>query len=325
MTGVPEVRAYIRARGRRPASWTDRYALLAGAAILVLLLGPLAGGILASIAREAEPSRACAGLALVALAYAGFLALARAFGPVALPAADAAWLVLSPLPRRGVLARTAAILLALALAGGVALGIALLAAFGAPDHTTARLIVAVALGAAATAGGMAAAVLAQASPAWDAWAQAAIAGAVSVAVLAVVLGNGPGRSLLASAADAPVALGAALAAACAAVAALLLRLAWGALDRVPARALLDASTRTGHVVAASVVLEPGALTWIAEDSHWRGRTVRSRPWPVALGRTGSGAAAIAWLDWRRLARRPGRVIILLGLAALPALAAQAGL
>ncbi|MFB4315945.1 DUF6297 family protein [Actinomadura sp. 21ATH] len=321
MTGVAEVRAYVRARGRKRASWSDRYSLLAGAAVLVLLLGPLAGEALGSIAREAQPARAGAGLALAALAYAGYLALARMFGPVALPAADAAWLVLSPLPRRGVLARTAAILLVLALAGGVALGVALLAAFGAPDHTAARLAVAVALGAAATAGGTAAAVLAQASPSWDAWAQAMIAGAVSAAVLAVVLGNGPGRSLLAAAAGAPVSLGAALAAACAAAAALPLRLAWGALDRVPARSLLDASTRTGHVVAASVVMEPGALTWIAEDAHWRGRTVRSRPWPRRTG----GAAAIARLDWRRLRRRPGRVLAVLALAALPALAAQAGL
>ncbi|MEV0668508.1 DUF6297 family protein [Actinomadura luteofluorescens] len=315
------VRTHIRTRGRKPAGWADRYALLAGVVVAALVLGRSAVAALSSIAGEVEPVRASAGLTLVTLTYTGFLALARIFGPVALPAADAAWLVLSPLPRRGVLGRTSLILLVLSLVGGAALGVALLTAIGMPDHTTARLITAMVLGTAATAGAMAIAVLAQSSPPWDTWLQALIVSLVCTAVIAVVLGNGPWRHLLAAVAAAPVSLGAALATSCAATTALLLRLAWGALNRFPARALLDASTRTSIVVAASVVLEPGALTWIAEDAYWRGRIVRSRPWPAAL--TGR-AAALAWIDWRRLARRPRRLCALFALAALPALAAAAG-
>ncbi|MEO3826021.1 DUF6297 family protein [Actinomadura sp. B10D3] len=321
MTGVWAVRRYIRGRGRARASWTDRYTILAGTVMLAVPLWQLAQAAVSSLAREFEPSRAGAGLALVALTYAGLLALARTFGPVSVSAADAAWLVLSPLPRRGVLGRTASILLILALAGGAVLGVALLAALGAPDHAMPRLVIAVVLGACAVVGGTASAVLAQSSPVWDALTQALIAGAVSASVIAVALGNGPGRNLLAAVADAPVSLGAALAATCAAVTALLLRLAWGALGRIPARPLLDASRRTGHVAAAWVVLDPGALTWIAEDHHWRGRLLRSRPWPARP----AAPAAVAWADWRRLARRPRRIGVLLASTALPALAAMAGI
>ncbi|MDL4777472.1 DUF6297 family protein [Actinomadura xylanilytica] len=331
MTQVHLVRAFIRTRtrGRRAPTWTDRYALIAGLALAVLSLGRLALVSVTSIARQAEPSRIGAGLALAGLGYAGFLALARAFGPVATSAADAAWLVLSPLPRRGVLGRPAAVLLLVALPGGAALGVALLAALGLPDDPAVRLITAVVLGVSAAAGGMATAVLAQSSQAWDAWLQGAIAGVLAAAVLAAVLGSGPGRHMLASVAGAPVSLGAALAASCAATAALLLRSAWGALERIPARALLASSTRAGHVAGASAALDPGILTWIAEDAHWRGRALRSRPWPAPLtrraasGTAASPALALAWPDWRRLGRRPGRLSAVLASAALPALTAQA--
>ncbi|MBE1534684.1 DUF6297 family protein [Actinomadura algeriensis] len=315
MSGVPTVRGYLRAHGRTSASWTDWYTRVAGALFIAVTLGGVVRTALPSAAREVEPSQAGAGVALIALAYAGFLTLARRFGPVALPAADAAWLVLSPLPRRGVLGRSTTLLLVIALVGGAALGLALFAVVGAADPV--RLAAALVLGVAVTAGGTATAVLAQASPPWDAWLQTVIVASAAVAVLAI----GPGREPAASAADAPMSLVTATAVAGAAASALLLRLAWGALPRIPARSLLDASTRTGHVATAAAVLDPAALAGIAEDAHWRGRLVRSRPWPGRLRRP---AAALAWFDWRRLSRRPGRLCGIAASAALPALVAAAG-
>lgn len=320
MSGVRAARGYLRAHRRTSAGWTDWYTRAAVALFAAALLGGSLGSVLPSAARDVDPSQAGAGLALVALAYAGFLTLARRFGPVALPAADASWLLLSPLPRRGVLARSAAALLVLALAAGAVLGVALLAVLGLPGDAPAALAGAVLPAVAATVGGAAAAVLAQASPPWDTGLQALIAGSTAAAAAALLLGAGPGREVRAAVADATPAAGPALAVAGAVAAALLLRLAWRALDRVPARSILDASTRTGHVTAATVGLDPAALTWIAEEAHWRGRTLRSRPWPARAARP----AALAWIDWRRLARRPGLLCALLASAAGPALAVAAG-
>ncbi|MDL4817204.1 hypothetical protein [Actinomadura opuntiae] len=144
-----------------------------------------------------------------------------------------------------------------------------------------RLIIAVVLGTAATADGVAMAVLAQSSPPLGTWLQAPIVGMVCAAVTAVVLGNAPGGICSPRRRPRRCRCARGLAASCATGAPLLLRLAWGALDRVPARALLDASALAGHVVAASVVLEPGAPTWIAEDPHWRGRIGLARLFGVA--------------------------------------------
>ncbi|GAA1441629.1 hypothetical protein GCM10009602_16940 [Nocardiopsis tropica] len=76
----------------------------------------------------------------------------------------------------------------------------------------------------------------------------------------------------------------------------------------------------GFAAGAFVVMDPGSLTLAAEDAHWRSRVLRSRPWPSRL----RGAAAVAWLDWRRLARRPGRLALMAAAAALPVLAERAG-
>ncbi|MEU0484333.1 DUF6297 family protein [Streptosporangium sp. NPDC006013] len=338
MNEVQAVRALIRSGGRAPMSWSDRYVALFGLAMAGAVLAQPVASALATMAGQADPSRLGAGVALIALAYAGFLALARTLGPVALPAADAAWLLLSPLPRRAVLGRSAVILLAISSLAGAGLGLALLAVLGAPDQLTPRLVTAVLLGVSAAVGGMATAVLAQSSQHWDSWLQGALVVLAIVAALATVLGSGPGRHLLVAVADAPVSLGAASVALCGTVTALLVRRAWAALGRVHARTVLAASTRAGGVAAATVVLEFGALTWIAEDGHWRGRTLRSRPWPAPLSGALSGALswpmprllrplsaplALAWQDWRRLGRRPGRLAALLAAAALPALAAQA--
>ncbi|SEG54150.1 hypothetical protein SAMN04489712_106139 [Thermomonospora echinospora] len=301
-------------------TWTDRYCTAFGIAVALVLLAPALDEVLAGLTRQVDPSRMGAGVALAALAYAGYLVLARTFGPVAVSAADAAWLLLSPLPRRGVLRKTVGILLAVALLTGLALGVGLLSALGAPDPFMVRLLTAGVLGISATTGGMAVAVLAQASQSWDTWLLAMIIAVVVLAVLAAVLGGGPWRPLLSAVAGAPACVGSAVAVVAATATAVLVRLAWAALERVPARSILAASTRTGQVVTATVLLDPGTLTWIAEDEHWRRRRLRSRPLPRRL----PAPLAPAWPDWRRAARRPGRSALLLASAALPALAARAG-
>ncbi|WP_432923044.1 DUF6297 family protein [Microbispora sp. CA-135349] len=314
--------AFLRAHRGRPATWSDRYTRVFGLLVAAAVLGRPVADALAGLARHADPARLGAGLALVAAAYAGLLALARALGPVVLPAADAAWLVTSPLPRRAVLGRTALLLLSAAALAGAALGLAALSVFGAPDQLGARLAAALLLGVAASVGGMATAVLGQQSPASDARLQFLIGGAAFVAVLAAVLGAGPGRRILAAVAEAPASLGAAVAGLASVLAAFLVRRAWAALDRIPAREILASSTRTARVTSAATLLDPGMLTWVAEDVHWRGRALRSRPWPRLVSRLGP-APALAWQEWLRVARRPGRLAALLGAAALPAVCADA--
>ncbi|WP_309240217.1 DUF6297 family protein [Actinomadura sp. J1-007] len=316
------VRGLVRSR-RRERTWTDRYTILFGAAVAFVLAAPAAGRAVGAVPGAADPARAGAGLALIALLVAGALAAARAFGPVALSPADAAWLLLSPLPRRAVLRRSALILLAVSAVAGVALGVALLAALGAPDHATLRLLAALAVGAATAVGGTSAAVLAQASHRWDAWLLAAIGVALAAAALAAVTSMGPGRHLTTAIAAAPVPAWLAAASASAAAAAVAAR-AWTALGRIPARVLLDASTRSGNATAAALNLDPATLTWIAEDARWRGRRLRSRPWPAAFGPVRvRGALAVAWQEWRRLSRRPVRLALLAAACAVPALTARA--
>ncbi|MEU9024195.1 hypothetical protein [Actinomadura sp. NPDC048394] len=104
---------------------------------------------------------------------------------------------------------------------------------------------------------MAAAVLAQASSAWDGWLVAAIVVVVVLAVLGAVHGVATPSPAVTTAA----------ASACAVAAAALARRAWTALERIPAHRILEASARTGNVATAAVVMDPGALTWIIEDAH----------------------------------------------------------
>ncbi|RBQ17120.1 hypothetical protein DP939_26970 [Spongiactinospora rosea] len=312
---VLAVRAYVRSRRQdhpRPRSWSDRYAAVFGLAMAAVLLAHPLSLALGAVARQADPARIVPGLILVVLALGAFLAAARALGPVAVSAADAAWLVLSPLPRRAVLSRSAGILLAVALAAGVAIGFGLLAVLGPESGLAAAVLTSAVLGMSASAGGMALSVLAQADPGWDrAW-PAAVLTLVVLVVLAAVFVPVPGS------------------AAAVVAAALLARRAWAALTRLPAASVLAASTRAGHLAAGTAGLDPSTLTWIAEDNHWRSRVLRSRPWPALLTTARRGfrtSLAPAWYDWRRFARRPLRAVALAASAALPALAApdQGGL
>ncbi len=310
------VRAYLRSRGRLPASLMDRYVSVFSLLMLIAVAGQPLSGMFAGLAVPADPARMGAGVALLALTLAGFLAAARAAGPVLLPGADASWLLLSPLNRRHLLGRTARVLLGVAVVAGALLGIGLLAVLGAPDQHVWRVLGALVVGVSAAVGGMALAVLGQASQSWRFW----LTGAVAVLlVLAVVAVTGRLRTVLAIAASAPLPAVTAAAAGAALLSGLLVRQAWTSLDRIPTRALMAASTRAGHVAGAAVSLDPGALTWIAEDNHWRARKLGSRRWPSL-----PAPFALAWQDWRRLGRRPGRLAAMAATAALPAVLAQAG-
>ncbi|MEU6712502.1 DUF6297 family protein [Nonomuraea sp. NPDC046802] len=320
MTGIEgsvrPVRAYLRSRGRTRASLLDRYVSGFGLAMLAAVLGQPLTTVISGLAGPVEPGRMGAGAALLALALAGFLAAARAAGPVMVPGSDASWLVLSPLSRRGLLGRTGRVLLVVAVVAGVLLGVGLVAALGAPDQLVWRLLGALVLGVSVSVGGMALAVLGQASQSWQVWLTAAM---VALLVLAVVFVTGQVRTVLAIAAAAPLTAVAAAASGAVVASALLVRQAWTSLERIPARALLKGSTRAGHLATATVGLDPSALTWVVEDNHWKARTLTSRPWPSL-----SAPLAPAWQDWRRAGRRPGRLAVMFGSAALPAVLAQAG-
>lgn len=320
MKGAAKIRALVRARGRRRRTWSDRYITLLSLGLLVVLVSPVIGRAVSAVPSDVDPARASAGLALIVLLLAGALALARVVGPVGVSAADAAWLVLSPLPRRNVLAHTLLILVAVCAVVGAILGLALLSVFGAPDALTLRLFASVGLGMSWTLGGMAATVLAQALQSWGDRLVAVLVALVVVAVAVAVMSMGPGRGALVGIASAPLAAWTAAASVSAVVAAGLVWRAWVVVARIPARAVLEASTRVGLAAGALVVMDPSSLTWIAEEAYWRSRVLRSRVWPLRL----RGAAAVAWLDWLRLARRPGRLALMAAATVLPVLVARAG-
>ncbi|MFC5825433.1 DUF6297 family protein [Nonomuraea insulae] len=316
MTTVREVRAYVRARGPARTSVLDRYVTVFALVMAIVVFGQPLSGVFAGLAGPVDPARMGAGVALLALALAGFLGAARSAGPVLLPGPDASWLLPSPLNRRHLLGRTARLLGLVAVLAGLLLGAGLLAVLGAPDQLVWRVLGALVLGVSATVGGMALAALGQAAQSWQVWLTGTMA---ALLVLAAVAVTGQLRTVLAIAASAPGPAVAAAVSAAAVVSGLLARRAWASLDRIPTRTLVTASTRAGHVASAAVSLDPGALTWIAEDNHWRARKLTSRRWPSL-----PAPFALAWHDWRRLGRRPGRLAAIAATAALPAVLAQAG-
>ncbi|MGW0806760.1 DUF6297 family protein [Nonomuraea sp. NPDC002799] len=313
---VRTVRAYLASRRRARPSLVDRYVAGFTLALLTAVLGQPLSTTISGLGVPADPGRMGAGAALLALGLAGLLAAARAAGPVLVPAADASWLILSPLNRRSLLGRTGRMLFMVAIPAGVVLGFGLVAALGAPDQLVWRLLGALAVGVSASVGVMALAVLGQASQSWQVWSTAAMA---ALLVLAVVLVSGQARVVLTVAASASVPMVAAAASGAVAASALLARQAWAALGRIPARTVIAGSTRAGHLANAAAGLDPSGLTWIAEDNHWRARKLSSRRWPSL-----PAPLALAWHDWRRVARRPGRLAVMSGTAALPAVLAQAG-
>ena len=266
-------------------------------------------------------------------AAAGLLILAQALGPLALSPADACWLLLTPLDRRDVLRRPAATTAAAsAVAGGAlgVLGLAMAGPFLRPHPGTHRvpwawLVLAAVGGAGFLVAAVLAAVLAQPWPRWRARLRAAGAVVGAVAMVGAVTGErlaGVSRAVtgrFAVLSTGTFGLIAAVAVAAACVAALLVR---RMLPRFPAGVVRADSARAGTTLMAAAFLNVSLLTWIAEDSHWRGRRLASRPWP-RLGAFAPGlspAFVLAWADWRRLARRPAVLTALAVSTLAPALA-----
>jgi uncharacterized protein DUF6297 len=327
------VRAFIRRRRHRP--WYDWYSTAFAAVLAVILLwdllaqpfGRLTGAGGAGSAQAA--AQAMAGAALVAGAAAGLFVLAQALGPLALSPADAAWLLLTPLDRREVLRRPAAVTAGIAAAAGAALGVLALAMAGpflrlpAGAHRVpgAWLVLAAAGGAGFFTAAVLAGVLAQPRPRW----RVRLRTAAAIAGVAVTAGAVAGErwdvvpravtGWFAGLDTETFGLVAVVAAAVAGATVLLVR---RMLPRFPAGLVRAGSARAGTVLLAAAFLNVPLLTWMAEDSHWRGRRLESRPWPRR-----PPAFALAWADWRRLGRRPAVLAALAVSTLAPALAGPA--
>lgn len=326
---VAAVRSFIARRRRR--SWVDWY--VAGFALLIagiygsdFLASPLSRlGRSAShaAATHAAATQAVAGAGLVIGVGVGLLLLAQALGPLALSPADASWLLLTPLDRRVVLRRAALTVALLATVAGALLGVLGLAMAGPYLRLAASglpgswLFLSAIAGAGCCLAAVAAAALAQP------WARPrAVIRAVCLAVAVVAVAGAVAGERLSAVTRAvtavfgglstPVFETAALAAlALAAVAWLLL---WRRLSVFPAGVLRADSARSGRALLAAQFLNFSLLFWIAEDNHWRGRLLRSKPWPKL-----PPALTLAWADWRRLGRRPWPLAILAVASVIPAL------
>jgi hypothetical protein len=335
VTSVAQVRALTR-RGRT-GRWLDWYIAGFGALLAGIYLGSFLAAPFSRLARGGgalPPGQAETGLALVIASGAALLLLAQALGPLTLSPADASWLLMSPLERRGVLRRPA-----LAVAGSGVLAGAVLGAL-----------------AFAMAGPYVRQVTPHSLPGWVALATVAGAGLGLTAVLVatMVQASEPARRVLRAvglviaggaaftaagtdggglpqavvravaglsrgAADG-MAVVAVVAATCGAA------LAWRRLRDFPAGVLWADSARAGRTRLAAAFLNVELLSWIAEDNHWRRRALRSRPWPVlprGRWRAFAPAFALAWADWRRLARRRWTLVMLAASTVAPLLAAGA--
>jgi hypothetical protein len=358
---VAEVRSFVGKRRRRP--WYDWYSMGFAVVLTVILLWDLLAQPFGRLSGHgvAAPSQAVAGAALVAAAADGLLMLAQALGPLVLSPADAAWLVLTPLDRREVLRRPAAVAAAIGVIAGAVLGVLALAMAGpflrlpAGSHRVPGgwLGLAAVGGAGFFTAAMLAGVLAQPWPRWRA--RLRLAGAVVgvAATAGAVAGERWGvvsravTDWFAGLDGGTFGLIAVVGVAVAGVAALVV---WRALPGFPAGVVRSGSARAGTVLLAATFLNVPLLTWIAEDSHWRGRRLGSRAWPrfgdfasrlaglvprAALSaRTGAGARpglsvmpgpalVLAWADWRRLGRRPALLIAVAVSSLAPALGGAA--
>ena len=348
VTSIAAVRSFVRGKRHRP--WYDWYAAGFGVALAVLMLSDFLNAPFSRLmASGGPPAQAEAGAALVIAAAAGLIMLAQVLGPLALSPADASWLLLSPLRRRDVLRRpatTAAIVSALAgaLLGVLALAMASPYLRHGPRHALWSWLLPSAIsGAGFFVAATLAAMLAQPRPRWRAGLRAGCAVASVAAGLAALAGErwtALPRHITDVFADVSTTavlwlMAVAVASACAV--ALLL---WRALPRFPAGLLSSDSARAGRTLLAVTYLNVPLLTWIAEDSHWRGRQLTARPWPdpfrahadarpsprgrsVTRPSSLAPAWALAWVDWRRLGRRPALLLALAGSTLAPALAGGA--
>ena len=302
---VATVRSFLGKHRRK--SWVDWY--VAGFALLIA--GIYGSDFLATpLSRLSKPAshaaqthaaatQAVAGAGLVIGVGVGLLLLAQALGPLALSPADASWLLLTPLDRRAVLRRSALAIAVLATLAGALLGVLALAMAGPYLRLSGSGLPGSWLFLSAVAGAgccLAVAVVAVAGGvAGERWS------AVTRAVTAVFGGL-----------STPDFAAAALAALC--VAAVAWLLLWRQLASFPAGVLRADSARSGRALLAAQYFNFSLLFWIAEDNHWRGRLLRSRPWPKL-----PPALALAWADWRRIGRRPWPLVMLAVAAVVPAL------
>jgi hypothetical protein len=324
-------------RRRRKERWLDWYVAGFGVVIACIYLGnflvqPLRR--LSSGARDLPVGQGETGLALVIAVAAGLLLLAQSLGPLTVSPADASWLLMSPLDRRGVLRPSLRALTAVAAFAGALLGILALAMAGPyiRAFTPARLGEWIVL-AAVAGGGLAVAavdvlVLLQPYPQRSRPPIHALLRVIALAAVVVAVAGEHWVSLPRAVARGlgPVSLGAvrSVAAAAVAVAVVAGLAAWARLRSFPADVLWADSAHAGRVRLAAAFLNIQLLGWIAEDNHWRRRLLVSRPWPASvLGFSTSTASLLAWSDWRRLGRRPGTLLALAASAVAPALVAAA--
>jgi Family of unknown function (DUF6297) len=323
---VGAVRSFIGRRRRR--SWLDWYAagfalVVAGIYLADILASPLSRLGSQATAAHAAALQAVTGAGLVIGAGAGLLLLGQALGPLVLSPADSSWLLFTPLSRRGILRRPALLAAVYATLAGALLGVLALAMAGpylrpAGGSLPGSWLV---LSAVAGAGSSLAAVAVEAlvqpgeraratiRAAWATLAIVALAGALasqgSTALTRAVIAVFGGLATP----DFTIAAVAAVAAA-----GLAWVFLWRAMADFPAAALRSDSARSGQALLAAGVLNFSLLFWIAEDNHWRGRLLRSRPWPKL-----PPALTLAWADWRRVGRRPGPLAVVAVASVFPAL------
>jgi MFS family permease len=326
---VATVRSFLGKHRRK--SWVDWY--VAGFALLIAAI--YGSDFLATpLSRLSEPAshaaqthaaatQAVAGAGLVIGVGVGLLLLAQALGPLALSPADASWLLLTPLDRRAVLRRSALVIAVLATLAGALLGVLALAMAGPYLRLSGSglpgswLFLSAVAGAGCCLAAVAAEALAQPLDR-----PRAVIRAVCLAVAVIAVAGGVAGERWSAVTRAVTAVfgglstpdfaAAALAALC--VAAVAWLLLWRQLASFPAGVLRADSARSGRALLAAQYFNFSLLFWIAEDNHWRGRLLRSRPWPKL-----SPALALAWADWRRLSRRPWPLVMLAVAAVVPAL------
>lgn len=332
---VATVRSFTRSR--RPGRWLDWYAAAFGTLIAALYLGNFLVAPLRRLtagARGLPAGQGETGLALVLAAAAGLLLLAHSLGPLTLSPADASWLLLSPLDRRGVLRRSLQALTTLAALAGALLGVLALAMAGpyirafTPARLGEWLTLAALTGAALSVAAVLALVLLQ--PQAERARRPARAALRAVALAAVVVTvagehwTSVPRAVTRGVAPVSLAFTGAAAGAATVVAITAGLLAWTRLRAFPADVLWADSAQAGRVRLAAAFLNVQLLGWIAEDNHWRRRALTSRRWPGWLSGTSmSPASVLAWADWRRLGRRPGTLLALAASATAPAVVAGA--
>jgi hypothetical protein len=338
---VASARAFIGKRRRR--HWYDWYFIGFCVVLAGIMLGDFLDAPFSRLTAGADvgstPVQAEAGVALVLGAAAGLVVLVQALGPLALSPADASWLLLTPLARRDVLRRpTAALAGVAALAGGLlgALALAMAGPFlphGPHRAVGAWLTLSIAGGAGFVLAAVLLAVLAQPVPGARARLRLACAVVAAVVVAAGVAGarlTAVSRPVAGWFAHASTGVLGGVAACAVAIACVAGVLVWRMLPRFPASIAVTDSARAGTTLMAAAFLNVPLLTWIAEDSFWSGRLLPSRPWPRFLSsRPGQRpgrhlpSLALAWVDWRRLGRRPALLVTLAASALIPALAGAA--